>query len=170
MLVYLRNLPETRDRAAEFHVAPAAGGEAVFQLKCANCHHRNLEARVRTLTLTEIAAEMWNHAPAKQAPNLTDDEMRDLLGYLWMRQFVQAPGSAARGKRVFERKHCAGCHTAGGAPNLAANKPYSDIAMLSALWEHGPRMLERMQEKRISWPRFEGGEMVDLIAYLNSIQ
>jgi len=170
LLVYLRNLPETRNHRAAFHIAPALGGEAVFQMKCANCHHRNLETKLRTLTLTEIAAEMWNHAPAKQAPVVSEDEMSALLGYVWMRQFAQAPGNAGRGKRVFEHKKCAGCHTGGAGPNLAAGKPYSDLAMLSALWEHGPRMMDRMREKRIAWPRFEAGEMGDLIAYLNSIQ
>jgi hypothetical protein len=36
------------------------------------------------------------------------------------------------------------------------------------LWEHGPRMLERMREKNIAWPRFNTQEMRDLIAYLQT--
>ena len=47
---------------------------------------------------------------------------------------------------------------------------YSDITMVSVLWSHGPRMLERMNEKKIAWPRFTAPQMADLIAYLNSLR
>ena len=40
--------------------------------------------------------------------------------------------------------------------------------MVAALWRHGPAMLQRLNEKHLSWPRFDGHEMSDLIAYLNS--
>jgi hypothetical protein len=39
--------------------------------------------------------------------------------------------------------------------------------MVSALWRHGPRMLEQMKQKGVAWPRFQTKEMSDLIAYLN---
>jgi hypothetical protein len=41
------------------------------------------------------------------------------------------------------------------------------ISIVAALWSHGPTMLDRMQQKGISWPRFDSREMSDLIAYLN---
>ena len=41
--------------------------------------------------------------------------------------------------------------------------------MISTLWEHGPRMLSVMQQRRLPWPRFNAREMSDLIAYLNSL-
>jgi hypothetical protein len=40
--------------------------------------------------------------------------------------------------------------------------------MVSALWHHGPQMLDGMKVKGIAWPRFEGAQMSDLIAFLNS--
>jgi hypothetical protein len=40
--------------------------------------------------------------------------------------------------------------------------------MVSALWRHGPAMLEQMRKDGVPWPRFEGSQMADLIAYLNS--
>jgi hypothetical protein len=40
--------------------------------------------------------------------------------------------------------------------------------MVSALWRHGPRMLDQMKTKGLGWPRFDGSQMADLIAYLNS--
>ena len=58
----------------------------------------------------------------------------------------------------------------GGAPKLAKGKDaYSDITMVSALWEHGPRMLEQMRQKKLPWPRFTAQQMSDLIAYLNAL-
>ena len=44
----------------------------------------------------------------------------------------------------------------------------SELEILQVLWEHGPRMLERMNQRRVAWPRFEAGQMSDLIAYLNN--
>ena len=41
--------------------------------------------------------------------------------------------------------------------------------MVSALWDHGPRMLELMKERKLAWPRFTAMQMSDLIAYLNSL-
>jgi len=55
------------------------------------------------------------------------------------------PGSAARGERVL-----------------------LDITLMSAVWRHGPAMAESMRRNAISWPHFQGSEMADLIAYLNS--
>ena len=97
--------------------------------------------------------------------------MRQVVSYIWAKQYFQGSGSSDRGKRVFAQQGCAACHEAqGGAPKLGKGKDaYSDISMISALWEHGPRMLERMTEKKQAWPRFTAPQMSDLIAYLNSL-
>ncbi len=44
----------------------------------------------------------------------------------------------------------------------------SGPGMISALWHHGPRMMEQMQSKHITWPSFTAAQMSNLIAYLNS--
>ena len=55
-----------------------------------------------------------------------------------------------------------------GAPKLAGSgRSFSSAAMVSALWHHGPQMLEQMKAKGIAWPRLDGPEMANLIAYLN---
>ena len=104
-------------------------------------------------------------------PQLSQEEMRQILNYVWARQYFQGEGSATRGKRVFETQHCATCHNdaSSGAPKLAKGKgAYSDITMVSALWSHGPKMLDAMMQKKIDWPRFNAQQMADLIAYLNA--
>ena len=179
LLVYLRNLPETRQLSTGFTFTEGEGGPAIFQSKgCANCHKGNLalENRLHNQTLTGIAVDMWNHAPLMKQPppTLTADEMRSLLSYLWLRQFVATGGNPARGKQVFTQKHCVECHEAGrnGAPPLAGQaRPLSEITIMSALWQHGPQMYERMRQNHIAWPRFNNAQqMSDLLAYVDSIQ
>lgn len=177
VLVYLQNLPETRKLAANFSFPPSDSGAQLFQSKgCAGCHTGKLalESRLHNQTLTGIAAAMWNHQPQMKqpSPELSQEEMRQILGHVWMRQYLQGGGNAGRGKKVFEDKQCASCHNAGsgGAPKLAKGKDaYSDITMVSALWQHGPKMLDAMAQKKVDWPRFTTAQMADLIAYLNSL-
>jgi mono/diheme cytochrome c family protein len=177
MLLYLRNLPEARGVPSQFEFAGGNDGAKLFQSKgCAECHATRvpLEDRLRNMTLTEIAAEMWNHQPLMKQPpiQLTPDEMRQIIGYLWARQYFRGTGSPERGKAVFAAKQCATCHNdpASGAPKLAKGKnAYSDITMVSTLWGHGPQMYGLMTQKKIPWPRFTAVQMSDLIAYLNSL-
>ena len=179
MLIYLRTLPETRHLASRFSYTSGTGGEVIFQSKgCIKCHvgKLSLDDRLHNLTLTDIAVDMWNHAPRmiQPPPVLTQDEMRQLLSYLWMRQFVYPAASAVRGKQVFKQKHCSDCHATGthGAPPLPGQaRKYSEVTIISALWRHGPQMLTRMRQAHIAWPRFNNPQQVaDLIAYLNSVQ
>jgi cytochrome c2 len=176
LLVYLRNLPSMREKAGVFETAAGSNGEAIFQSKgCVRCHHSgsSLAPQIKGRTLTEIAAEMWDHAPKMKAQpaHFNPGEMRELLSYLWARQFFEDSGDAGRGKRVFAMKRCETCHgdSSSGAPKLTGGA-FSGITMVSALWHHGPRMLEQMNSKGVRWPRFERREMSDLIAFLNSTE
>ena len=166
LLVYLRNLPGTRQKPGGFETSTGGNGEAIFTSKgCAACHQSGstFAPRIKGRTLTEIAAAMWDHSPRMptKPAHFESGEMRELLSYLWARQFFEDAGDASRGKRVFAAKHCAACHD-----KLAG--PFTGTAMVSALWHHGPKMLEQMTAKGVRWPRFDGREMSDLIAWLNS--
>jgi cytochrome c2 len=178
MLVYLRNLPSTRARIGLFRLEAVGSGEAVFQSAgCTKCHQtvEALADRVQGKTLTEIAAEMWNHAPRMAAAGapalLAPGEMQALVSSFWAAKFFEASGRPSSGSRVFTSKNCAACHNnaSSGAPQLPiAGREFSGAAMVSVLWKHGPNMLDQMKAKSIAWPRFEGTQMADLIAYLNS--
>jgi cytochrome c551/c552 len=177
MLVYLQNLPETRHLATNFAFPPSDSGEALFESKgCAGCHTGKLalEGLLRNQTLTDIAADMWNHQPniKPPPPALSQEEMRQIVGYVWARQYFRGNGNPERGHKVFAEKNCAACHNdpSSGAPKLGHGKDaYSDITLVVALWEHGPRMLDLMNQKKLAWPRFTALQMSDLIAYLNSL-
>jgi len=176
MLVYLQNLPETRGLTANLSFPPSDPGEKLFQSKgCAGCHTGKLalESRLHNQTLTEIAVDMWNHQPKMKNPPpvLAPEEMRQIISYIWARQYFTGSGNADRGKKVYTEKNCATCHDSGTAPKLAKGKDgHSQITMVSALWGHGPRMLELMTEKKLTWPQITAPQMSDLIAYLNTLQ
>jgi len=179
ILAYLGSLPQAHKLTARFSNTSGTGGRQVFQSKgCVNCHTGALalDNRLHNMTLTDIAVDMWNHAPRmiQPPPTLSEDEMRSLLSYLWMRQFVNGGGNVAEGRKVFQERRCAECHAGGthGAPPLPGQaKQYSEVSIISALWRHGPQMARRMKEAGIAWPMFGGQqEVANLIAYLNSVQ
>jgi mono/diheme cytochrome c family protein len=105
-----------------------------------------------------MAAAMWNHQPhmASAPPELTVKEMREITSYLWAGKFFEDGGGGAAGRRVFTAKRCATCHedAASGAPKLTG-KTFNGSIMVAAA-------------KGIPWPRFDGAQMSDLIAFLNS--
>ncbi len=179
MLVYLRNLPGNRSKTGMFRIDVAGTDQPVFQSAgCAKCHQtvEALAARVQGQTLTGIAVEMWNHAPRMAAAGapaaaLGTGEMQALVSSFWAAKFFEASGRPSSGRRVFASKNCAACHNnaSSGAPQLPiAGREFSGAAMVSVLWKHGPNMLDQMKTKGIAWPRFEGTQMADLIAYLNA--
>ena len=179
LLVYARHVPGVADAGASFQTTAGSDGPKLLESKgCNRCHHVGtpLATRIKGHTLTDIAAAMWNHGPAMRAAGATaahfePDEMRDLLSYLWARQFFENSGVATRGGRVFSSKRCQVCHSnpASGATRIAGgDRSFSAASMVSALWRHGPAMSEAMKKQGKPWPRFTGFEMADLIAYLNS--
>jgi cytochrome c2 len=169
--VYLRNISQVKPGAAVFSITAGAEGEKLFADKgCAKCHNAH-QPPPPSMTLTGVAAAMWNHAPMlkNEPPRLSSDEMREVLSVYWAKQFFQGSGDPAQGKRVFASKHCVQCHSGSGpGPNLsAAAGSYSGVSMVSALWRHGPAMQEQMELKKIKWPVFKRGEMANIIAWLN---
>jgi mono/diheme cytochrome c family protein len=185
LLVYVRNLPATRYVTTRLEITAGANGKTLFTSKgCAGCHSAGnpLGPKLKGMTLNDIAVAMWNHEPAMSthqantqasAPRLEPGEMSELVSYLWAARFFEDQGNARAGERVFVTKHCATCHIngsgggSGGAPKLTgAGRTYTGATIVSALWSHGPRMLEEMKGKGVAWPRFEDGDMSNLIAYL----
>jgi mono/diheme cytochrome c family protein len=180
MLVYLRNLPSAPNANTRIEISSGANGQALFDSKgCAACHNGKaaLTSRLKGKTLTDIAVAMWEHEPrmpAAPAP-LSLGDMREIVSYLWADQFFEDAGNPATGGRVFVSKGCATCHNdashnnaSPGAPRLTGiGRAYNATTIVSVLWRHGPQMLDQMKTKGIAWPRFEGSDMANLIAYLN---
>ncbi len=83
--------------------------------------------------------------------------------------------NASAGARVFGEKGCVKCHAVDGrggveAPDLAQNpklRSFYDLA--SDMWNHGPEMVRKMEERGIRRPRLTSQEAGDLIAFLYTL-
>jgi mono/diheme cytochrome c family protein len=178
LIVYARNLPGAKPAPPQFSPASPETGETLFQVKgCAACHKGDLDlskGRLRVRTTADLAVALWNHAPkmVQLPPDMTEGEMRRLVGYLWSIQYFESPGNPTRGAKVYAARKCGNCHgdQSWGAPPLSGkNKKLDSITMVAALWRHGPEMLAKMKEKKLSWPRLQNSDMADLLAYVNSL-
>lgn len=172
LLVWVRNLPVTQGKRDRVEITAGSSGEALFTSKgCAACHTGNnaLAPKLKGDTLDDIAAALWNHEPkmAAAAPQLAEPEMQDLLSSLWASEFLEDAGNPSAGERVFTAKHCTNCHGPNGTGPQLSGRNLNGATMISALWRHGPQMLDQMKAKGVAWPRFEGQDMANLIAYLN---
>jgi mono/diheme cytochrome c family protein len=163
-----------------FRAASADEGKALFESKrCSACHGTMthfLSTGLRDETLTDVAADMWNHGldmslrDTKFAPG----EIRGIANYIWFSRAIEGGGEAGRGAQVFAAKKCTVCHDdpASGAPSLSGltgnGRYFSGATMVSALTRHGPAMLDKMREKHLAWPQFSAEDMSGLIAYLNT--
>jgi cytochrome c len=106
-------------------------------------------------------------------PRLSERDASDLIAYLHYVQYMGATGNATRGRDLFRTKGCAYCHALGGTtavgPDLFASKAVQSPAhWASAMWNHAPAMKEKAAQEQIAWPRFEGDEMRDLVAFLRA--
>lgn len=175
LIVYLRNLPTTKEKSGVFQTGSPASGETLFMSKgCAGCHdapQQFLSSGLEGQTLTDVAADMWNHgiAMASAQVRFAPGEMRDIASYIWTQRLLDTGGNVVRGKKVFAAKSCATCHddAASGAPPLTGMKDFTGVSIVAALWRHGPAMLAQMQQRHLAWPRFNEKEMADIIAYVN---
>lgn len=133
--------------------------------------------------LLEIAGVMWNHSPGMEhvfqekriaRPKFESSEMASLLSFLYYLGSLDPPGDATVGARLFRQKGCQTCHSLGGkgggvGPELNKYSRYaSPLYLTTALWKRGKAMAEKMQEKRVPRPTFEGNDIPDLFAYVRS--
>jgi mono/diheme cytochrome c family protein len=82
------------------------------------------------------------------------------------------PQDPVAGSRVFGAKGCGRCHSIQGvggkeAPDLArAARSRSFYDLAAALWNHAPRMAQRMRQLNIPRPGLDAHESADLVAFL----
>ena len=167
-------------------------GRNLFRQHCQVCHRSegeggdtgpDLGAASSSRTLSGLAASLWNHSPAMgermrelgvNRPTFSEQEMADLITYLFAVRYFEVPGDAGAGREVYKTK-CIRCHGEngeggeGGPDLLSLGEGFSATSIASTLWNHGPRMYEAMREQGVEWPRFQAREMRDLIGYLRSL-
>jgi cytochrome c2 len=186
VLSYLWRLPELRPGQSGFRFGDDVRGKTLFGERCLGCHTLgskaagkvDLTAKFRRVTVPQMIASMWNHAPAmKQSqpgspmPTLSESDTRDLMTYLVVARTFEEAGKASRGEGLY-RRDCALCHDGrlrdSGAPLLSTFRgSFDPVRMTSVLWSHGPKMLDLMSREGRRWPRFRDTEMLDLLTYIN---
>ena len=82
-------------------------------------------------------------------------------------------GDPHRGFHLFQEKGCGHCHAVNGvggrlAPDLGYQQPPPSglDQIVTAMWNHAPRMWERMRKEKLPYPDLSYEEMAHLFAYL----
>jgi len=135
-----------------------------------------------------LAQALWNHGPEMEIklaeaglsrPKFEKGEIVDLSAYIRAaskgterERVYMSPGNPQQGKQVYKDKGCFDCHAIDGngsdlGPDLFLLEwGYSITEIAGLMWNHGSVMRELMEERNLTWPKFNGQEMADLIAYL----
>jgi cytochrome c2 len=198
IIVYIKNATKSGDKIFISPGDPKIGKTLFAKKRCSLCHStkegdkkigpslgKDLRKKeVFPRTVTQVAGLMWNHAPKMwkeikekglKRPELNPQEMADLIAYLFSLQYFDEPGNREKGSNVFKEKHCIKCHAVNGKGGLKGpdlmkwSHQVTPISMAQAMWNHGPSMLEEMKKMGLSWPKFEGTEIVDLMEYLKNL-
>ncbi len=135
-----------------------------------------------------LAQSLWNHGPEMdeslqnlglERPRFEKGEIVDLSAYIRAAsrgtdrdKVYMSPGNPQKGKIVFKEKDCLKCHRVAKegkdiGPDLGELElGYSITEIAGLMWNHGAIMGDVMKKQNLKWPRFDGKEMADLIAYL----
>jgi len=132
--------------------------------------------------MNELVTQMWNHAPRMweqikisnvSFAQFTAEEMANLFAYLYVTCYDDESGDRAHGEVLFTQKGCIRCHSIGEnrggsvGPNLREIGPVvTPIFWSQTMWNHAPAMETHMRELNMAWPRFEGEQMNDLLAFV----
>lgn len=192
----MNNLVAFVSEGATAHRSSSTGdperGWQVFQGRCIQCHAvRGSGGKLGPelgpdqdlpLSAAEFASVLWNHAPAMlrlgqkkgiAPPTLNGTEMVDLLAFLASLRYFEPTGSPFVGQHVFNERGCARCHGATaegtklGPPISSAGEAYTAVSLTTALWKHGPRMVDRSEEMGVPWPTLQPTDIGDLVRFLN---
>lgn len=189
------------NRSRQASPGDTAAGHALFSEKrCIRCHQvrgvggvtgPNLEFTNAFQSPMRLAAAMWNHGPEMAESMATQDirrgrltgpELVDLYAYFSVPgeagQSVAGPvlpGSAGRGRGLYQSKGCRACHGAEGrggrGPSLASrNRYWTSAEFAAAMWNKAPAMLSQMKASGLLAPRLTPIEMADIVAYLYSLR
>ncbi|MBI4525290.1 MAG: c-type cytochrome [Deltaproteobacteria bacterium] len=169
---------------------PDEGQELFVKRRCQECHSikgrggkvgGDLAERRVQLGLVQFAAAMWNKAPAMlkkmkersiPVPQLRAEEMASIVAYLYAVQYFARPGDSRRGENLAKTKGCISCHPIGGkggnvGPDFRKVEGLDQPAtVVSAMWNHASTMEEKMLERSLEWPLLKGGEMADLVTFI----
>ncbi|NIR44758.1 MAG: c-type cytochrome [Gemmatimonadetes bacterium] len=147
-----------------------------------------LDGYARYIGPIMLAQGMWNSGPEMQGeqvsrgipmPKFVGRELADIQAYIRrdsdLREreavFLQPP-NPNRGRELFLEKGCVACHGREGrgtrfGPDLQTATQRLQVSEIAGvLWNHSFQMDAAIRARGIAFPRFEGTEMADIIAFL----
>jgi cytochrome c2 len=174
------------------------GRQLWVEKRCADCHSSEgraknvgppLERMQSPPASVFLAQSMWNHGAAMlglfrrlkvEPPTFHGTEMVDLAAHIRQvnrnfRKQLFNLGDPREGEKLFRSKGCASCHASAANqnrrdPDLSGPEFQASVSQITGeMWNHLPRMYDRMIEKRLPFPIFSGEEMNNLISYLYSL-
>ena len=170
---------------------PAMGATLFMNKGCVKCHAIKGvggqagpdlgKVKIRG-SLIDIAGIMWNHSRSmsemmKEArmvvPQFTSEEMSGIIAYLYYVNYFDEPGDPERGEGLFSEKGCLSCHPAQGKgreigpPLRDFHRDISPVFLAQVMWNHGPQMIETMEEMSIPWSELRRNEVMDMLTKLN---
>jgi len=171
---------------------PQRGNKALIEKGCITCHSvwgvggklgPDLGQSGEDQPFQQMASMFWNHTPRMvqllrqkgiKWPSLTEQEMADIISFIYYLKLLDEPGDPERGRMLFDQKKCRACHELRGAsrtsaPSLERFSAYtSPVALAQAMWNTGGTMQTAQQLSGIAMPLFQEREMAHLQAYIRS--
>lgn len=185
--------PQIQDRPVFLRVGNSREGGRLFREKgCIQCHAVRGEGGAVGPALgswkfggvlSQMAGTIWNHGPDMWGamekaevpfPLFTEDEMSDLMTYLYFSSFADTPGDPAKGGKLFGEKGCLACHWGDEQGKVAPGTTVSVMKVATAadviasMWNHAVEMEAAIRAADIVWPQIKPGEMGDLVAFIKS--
>jgi cytochrome c2 len=167
---------------------PTAGRRVFVDRDCARCHAiwgnggtlgPDFATAGAGRSLLQLAGLFWNHTPGMietvrsrgfDWPTFTEEELADVISYIYYVKLFDAPGDAESGERWFREKRCVDCHSVGASDDRISLDDYAPfiapIALAQGMWNHGPGMQAELEGMRISMPIFVAREVADIQAYI----
>ncbi len=189
-LYYLNSLDPPGD--------PAFGARLFRQKGCEACHSLGgrggsigpaLDKYGRYASPLFLTTDLWKKGKAMaetmremgvSRPTFEGNDIPDLLAYIrdvagGLERVYAPPGSPERGEKLYREKRCVECHAIRGhgakvGPDLGTTLTGSLMRIAGAMWNHGPKMWEKMVEMGIKEPSLSTKQMSDLINYLYFFQ
>lgn len=187
LVAYIRSTSsiKTEKNVYSYTGDPAVGEKIFKEKKCYYCHVEkqigpNLARMDLNRSVTEIAGIMWNHSEKMLLatnglnvpfPILSDDEMANLISYLYFEGSYRTEGTSTKGEKLFVEKGCKSCHQIGSkskAPIIKDIQPFSNNAQfLAALWNHMPGIEQSLLAKGKKLPVLLPNDVKSLYLFIN---
>ena len=159
-------------------------GKKLFRTKlCYYCHLKtdigpSLSKIDLHKNVNEIAGILWNHSDVMSSfmkkhkiswPTFKNDDMGNLLAYLYFYNNKQIKGSAEEGKKIVSEKGCLNCHYNNNSFRIVAAsdiKPFKNIdEFFSELWNHMPLIEKDFYTKGKELPKLKPEDVKSMYLY-----